>query len=155
MPSNIRPPPDSTLFHYPEVFDLEIEFQLRERNPTTLEKMQNIVVDVEVHFLIKKPKLKAEVEHNKISKVKLDILIRKIEEMIQKITMQDNFFVQDHHDTFISQKEEVDSHEQILANSNYNSSENGFTDQYVEEDFTDLICMFYDIPHFNYLHKYD
>jgi len=37
MPSNIRPPPDLTVLHYPKAFDPEIEFQVRERNPSTLE----------------------------------------------------------------------------------------------------------------------
>jgi len=74
--------------------------------------------------MIKKKKLKAKVEKNNIAEVKLNNLVRKIEEMIQKSTMQDNFFVQDHHDTFISQKEEVDSHEQILSNSEYHRLEN-------------------------------
>jgi len=37
MPSNIKPPLDSSLLHYPKAFDQEIEFKLRERNPSTLE----------------------------------------------------------------------------------------------------------------------
>ena len=54
MPVNIRPPLGSTLLHYPEAFDPEMEFQLRERNLATLEEMQNSAVDVEVHFLIRR-----------------------------------------------------------------------------------------------------
>ena len=60
-------------------------------------------------------------------------------------------FCSNHHEEI----EEVDSHEKIPANSNYHRSENGFTDQYVEEESTDLMCMFDDIPSFNYLPKYD
>lgn len=59
MSSNIRPPLDSTLLHYPKALDPEIEFQLRERNPSTLEQMQNITVDVEVNLKIIRGKLKA------------------------------------------------------------------------------------------------
>lgn len=57
-------------------------------------------------------------------------MVRKIEERIQNISMKDKFFVQNQHDTFISQKEEVDSHEQIPANSNYHRSEDRFIEQY-------------------------
>jgi len=110
--------------------------------------MQNIAVDVEVNLQIRREKLKAEAEKNNITEVKLDILVRKIEERIQKITMKDNFFVQNHHDTFISQKEEVDSHEQIPANSNYHRSEDRFIKKYVERQSTDLMCMFDDITSF-------
>jgi len=39
MPVNIRPPPGSALLHYLDAFDLEMEFQVRERNLATLEEM--------------------------------------------------------------------------------------------------------------------
>ena len=39
LPVNIRPPLGSSLLHYPGAFDLEMEFQLRERNLATLEEM--------------------------------------------------------------------------------------------------------------------
>jgi len=41
-------------------FNLEMEFQLRERNLATLEEMQNSAVDVEAHLLIRREKLKEE-----------------------------------------------------------------------------------------------
>jgi len=63
--------------------------------------------------------------------------------------------VQDHHDTFISQKEEVENHEQIPSNSNYHRSKDRFIEQYVEEKCPDLMCMFYDISSFDDLPKYD
>jgi len=155
MPSNIRPPPDSALLHYPRAFDPEIEFQLRERNPSTLEHMQNMAVDVEVNLQIRREKLKVGTEKNNVTEVKLDIFVRKIKERIQKITMKDKFFVQNHHGTFISQKEEVDSHEQIPANSNYHRSEDRFIEQYVEKQSADQMCMFDDITSFNDFPKYD
>jgi len=49
---NIRAPLGSALLHYPVAFDLEMEFQLRERSLATLEEMKNIAVDVEAHLLI-------------------------------------------------------------------------------------------------------
>lgn len=72
-----------------------------------------MAVDVEVNMKIRREKLKVEVE------VKLEILVKRIEERIQKITMKDELFVQNYHDTFSSQKEEVNNHEQIPINSNY------------------------------------
>lgn len=64
MPANIRPPLGSALLHYPEAFDLEMEFQLRERNLATLEEMQNSAVDVEANLLARRAKLKEEVRNN-------------------------------------------------------------------------------------------
>jgi len=60
MPADTRPPPGSAHLHYPDAFDPEMEFQLRERNTATLEKMQNIVVDVEANLLGRRAKLEAE-----------------------------------------------------------------------------------------------
>jgi hypothetical protein len=37
MPVDIKPPPSLALLHYLDVFDLEMEFLLKERNTTTLE----------------------------------------------------------------------------------------------------------------------
>ena len=58
MPADIRPPPRSTHFHYPDAFDPKMAFQLRERNTASLEEMQSIGVDVETNLLIKRSKLK-------------------------------------------------------------------------------------------------
>jgi len=76
IPLSIRPPHGSALLHYPRSFDSDIEFHLRERNPSTMEQMHNMVVDVEVNLQIRREKLKAEKEE------KLNILIKKIEEMM-------------------------------------------------------------------------
>jgi len=111
--------------------------------------MQNIVVHVEVNFQIRREKLKVEKEE------KLDILMKKTEERMKKITMKDDFFAQNHHDTFISQKEKVDIHEQIPTNSKYHRSEDRFIEQYMEEKSLDLTCMFDDITSFDDLPKYD
>ena len=58
MPENISPPHDSALLHYPSAFYLEIQFQLRERDPKTLVQILNIAIDVEVNLQIRKKKLK-------------------------------------------------------------------------------------------------
>ena len=81
--------------------------------------------------------------------------MKKKEERMQKITMKDEFFAQNHHDIFIPQQEEIENHQQIPINSNYHRSEDRFIKQYVERKSTDLMCMFDDITSFNDLPKYD
>ena len=68
--------------------------------------------------------------------------------------MKDGFFVQYHHDPLIAEKEEVVSYKHFLADPNYHRLENGFIDQYVEEKYVDLMCIFDDIPYFNDFPKY-
>jgi len=64
--------------------------------------MQNNVVDVEANFLIRRTKLKEE-EMNNIDpeestslEVKLHVLVNAIEEMMQKITIRNEYYVQRH-----------------------------------------------------------
>jgi hypothetical protein len=59
IPADIRPPPGSTHLHFPDAFDPEMAFQLRERNTATLEEMKKIAVDVEANLLNKRSKLRA------------------------------------------------------------------------------------------------
>ena len=80
MPVEIKPPPRLSLLHYPDAFDPEMEFQLRERSTTTLKEMQYSAISVEANLLTKRSKIKAE-ERKKIAKeqlksseAKLDIL---------------------------------------------------------------------------------
>ena len=60
MPADIRPSPGSAQLHFPDAFDPEMAFQLRERNTTTLEEMKKVAVDVEANLLKRKENLKAE-----------------------------------------------------------------------------------------------
>ena len=53
VPQNLRNPPDSVLIKFPDGFDSNIAYQLRERAPQTLEEMQNIVVSVEANLIEK------------------------------------------------------------------------------------------------------
>jgi len=102
MPVNIRPPPGSNLLHYPKAFDLEMEFQLRERNLATLGEMQNSAIDVEANLLIRREKLKEEEmksidpEESTYLEVKLNALVSVMEEMMQNITTRNEYDVQDH-----------------------------------------------------------
>ena len=64
-------------------------------------------------MLVKRLRLKAEERENiekeclTSSEVKLDILVSIVDEMMQKITMRDDFFIQDHHVSLITEEEEV------------------------------------------------
>ena len=46
IPAEIKPPPSLALLHYPICFDAELAYQLRERNPATLEQMQSNAIGV-------------------------------------------------------------------------------------------------------------
>ena len=43
---NLRPPPNLELIKFPDGFDTDMAFQLRERNPPTLENMQSVTISV-------------------------------------------------------------------------------------------------------------
>lgn len=60
IPFDIKLPLGSTLLHYPDGFDLEMEFRLRERDITTFEKMQDNAIAVEANLMIKRLNLKEE-----------------------------------------------------------------------------------------------
>jgi hypothetical protein len=59
MSTDIRPSIGLSLLHYPDSFDSEMAFRLRERDTATIEEMKNIAVDVEANFLKKNTKLRA------------------------------------------------------------------------------------------------
>ena len=60
IPANLKPPLGSVLLKFPNGFDTYIAYQLRERNPETLEQMQINVVSVEANLLAKKARLRNE-----------------------------------------------------------------------------------------------
>lgn len=53
IPQNLRPPPDLALYKFPEGFDSDMAYQLRERAPQILAKMQNVAVSVEANLIAK------------------------------------------------------------------------------------------------------
>ena len=102
MPADIRPSPGSALLHYPGAFDLEMEFQLRERNLATLVEIHNSVVNVEAHFLIRRARLKEEemknidLEKSTSLEVNIYMLVSAVEEMMQRIITRNEYNVQAH-----------------------------------------------------------
>ncbi len=121
---------------------------------------------MEANLLVKRSKLKEEVreniekEHLTSSKVKLDISVSTMEEMMQKIIMRDKLAVQKHHVPLIAKEEEVFDPNHYPTHSNYHRSKNdcfmySFTDSHengsvyqpVEDQSANLMCIFYVIPH--------
>ena len=160
MPVNIRPPLGSTLLHYPEAFDPEIEFQLRERNLATLEEMQNNVVDVEANLLIRRAKLKEEErknidpEESTSLEVNLDILVSAVEEMTQNITTRNEYDVQDHGSLIA--EEQVANLKHFLSYPSCHRSDNDcFIDHLGEERSVDLTCMLHDVFYNDDFPKFD
>jgi hypothetical protein len=156
IPTVIRPPPGFAHLHYPDAFDPEMTFQLRERNTASLEEMQNISIDVETNLLIKKSQLKdKEMEQMKSSEAKLEILASAMEKMMQKINIKEEFAVQRHHVPLISKKDMVTVPKHFSAHPGYHGLNNDYfmysihhtvedevQNQRVGEDSPDLICMF-------------
>ena len=53
IPQNLRPPPNLALIKFPDGFDFDMAYQLRERAPPSLEDMQSIAVNVEANLISK------------------------------------------------------------------------------------------------------
>jgi hypothetical protein len=158
---DIRPPSGSAHLHFPDAFDPEMAFQLRERNTASLEEMQSIAVDVETNLLIKRSKLKdKEKEQLKSSEAKLEILASAMEEMMQRINRKDEVAAQRHHVPMISEKEKVIVPKHFVVHPWYHGLDNDSfmysiqntvkdeaTSQLAKEQPIDMMCMFDDIPY--------
>lgn len=69
-------------------------YQLRERDPTTLEDMQNNAVSIEANLLAKRARMKTEKkviikEEASSSDIKADYILWKIEKMFDRLTIVD------------------------------------------------------------------
>ena len=60
IPQNLRPPLDLSLYKFPDGFDPDMAYQLKERAPATLAEVQNVVVTVEANLIAKRNRSKAE-----------------------------------------------------------------------------------------------
>jgi len=54
IPLDLRPLPSLALIKFPDEFLTDMAFQLRERNPPTLEDMQSVAISVEANLLSKR-----------------------------------------------------------------------------------------------------
>lgn len=62
IPDDLRPSRKSALLKFPDGFDPEMAYSLRDRDPPTLEDMQKIVVSVEANLNDKRSRMKVESE---------------------------------------------------------------------------------------------
>jgi hypothetical protein len=60
IPTKINPPPGLALIKFPDGFDADMYYQLRERNVATLEDMQKGAISVEVNLLAKQARQRTE-----------------------------------------------------------------------------------------------
>jgi len=60
IPQNLRPPLDLALIKFPDGFDSDMAYLLRERDPPSLEDMQSIAVSVEANPIYKQARARAE-----------------------------------------------------------------------------------------------
>jgi len=54
IPQNLRPPLDLALYKFPDGFDPDMAYQLKEKAPNNLAKMQNVAVTVEANLIAKR-----------------------------------------------------------------------------------------------------
>jgi hypothetical protein len=60
IPAEIKPPQGLALIKFPDGFDVDMSYQLRERNSTTLVDMQKSAISVETNLLAKRARQRSE-----------------------------------------------------------------------------------------------
>jgi hypothetical protein len=60
IPTEIKPPQGLALIKFPDDFDADMSYQLREINSTTLVDMQKSVISVEANLLVKRARQRSE-----------------------------------------------------------------------------------------------
>jgi len=88
IPNDLRPSRKSALLKFPDGFDLEMAYSLRDRDPPTLEDMKKIAVSVEANLNDKRARMKAEKRVTiKEEASTSDQILRKVERMLEKVTL--------------------------------------------------------------------
>lgn len=87
IPQNFRPPPDLASIEFPNGFDPDMAYQLRERAPASLEDMQSIAVSVEANLISKRARARAErrttfKEKPSTFEQKLDAIIKGMDRLV-------------------------------------------------------------------------
>jgi hypothetical protein len=174
IPADIRPPPGLAHLRFPDDFDPEMAFQLRERNTATLEEMKNIVVDVEANLLNRKEKLEAlmkdkiEKEQSISSEMKLDIMTNTVNEVMHKISRKEEFDVQRPHVPLVPEKTRINVPKHFAARPRYPKPPNDYImysihdttkdevqNQMVMEKPPEMMCMFDDLAYVDDFPRYD
>jgi len=116
IPTNLKPPPDLAMMKFPDGFDLDMAYQLREREPATLEQSQTNAVKVEANILAKKTQAKIErrvgfVDEASMSDGKVDLLAKTVERIMDRL---DN----------LDRKTWDNQQEPLVRNANFKKSQN-------------------------------
>jgi len=96
IPGDIKHPQGLALIKFPNGFDVDMSYQLRERNSVTLEDMQKSAVSVEANLLARRARKRTkrrvtikEEPSMSSSDAKLDSIVRTMERMMERITIND------------------------------------------------------------------
>jgi hypothetical protein len=94
IPTEIKPPPGLALIKFPDGFDADMSYQLRERNAATLEDMQKSAISVEANLLAKRARQRTERRvtikeepSTSTTDSKLDSLTRTVEFMMERMNL--------------------------------------------------------------------
>ena len=91
LPPDLKPPQGSALNKFPEGFDPEMVYQLRERDPFTLEYMQKGALAVEVNLMEKRARMRNEKKvsfrEESAPSTSSSKMERMIEEMMKKMSI--------------------------------------------------------------------
>ena len=94
----MKPPLGLALAKFPEGFDLDMTYQLRERDPATLEEMQKVDISVEANLAEKRARMRSEkkvtyrdetIPSISSSNSKIDNLVRTMERMLERINLRE------------------------------------------------------------------
>ena len=98
LPPHMKPPQGLASVKFPEGFDADMAYQLREREPLTLEDMQKGDVSVEANLIEKRARMRSEkrvtykdetVPSTSSSDTKIDSLVKTMERMMEKISLNE------------------------------------------------------------------
>ena len=91
IPDDLRPSRKSALLKFPDGFDPDMAYSLRERDLPTLEDMQKIAVSVEANLNDKRARLKAEkrvtIKEEASTSASEQHLLREMEKMFKRVTL--------------------------------------------------------------------
>jgi hypothetical protein len=96
IPTEIKPPQGLALIKFPDGFDADMSYQLRERNAATLEDMQKSVISVEANLLEKRARQRSERRvtikeepSTSTTDSKLDSVVRNLELLMERTSISD------------------------------------------------------------------
>jgi hypothetical protein len=94
--TDIKPPQGLALIKFPDGFDADMSYQLRERNATTLEDMQKSAISVEANLLAKRARQRSERRvtikeepSTSTTDSRLDSLTRAVELLMERTSISD------------------------------------------------------------------